>query len=274
MGGPKRAWFGMWDHVRGNDTDAGGRLLMGRAGWFDEVMRFYDHYVKGVPLADTPTDQDPPVAVETRDGTWRSEQAWPPADAQSATTALRAGTYTDDGQNNGTAEGGSPNGQGVWTISPPLPYEAHLAGVPKATVDVSKLLPNANLVVDVYDIDTANEATLINRNAALIDRSGAIALDLYGDDWVLDRGHRIGVLVTGANAEWWAHAPTLQTVTLRGGSISLPFLAHTRPDRIQGDPSVKLESYRADAPFAVPAATIAGGTSETFTLPPQQTAAP
>ena len=40
--GPKRAWFGMWDHVRGNDVDANGRLLMGRQGWFDEIMRFFD----------------------------------------------------------------------------------------------------------------------------------------------------------------------------------------------------------------------------------------
>ena len=45
--GPKRAWFGMWDHVRGNDVDANGRLLMGRQGWFDETMRFFDRYVKG-----------------------------------------------------------------------------------------------------------------------------------------------------------------------------------------------------------------------------------
>jgi hypothetical protein len=52
-----------------------------------------------------------------------------------------------------------------------------------------------------------------------------------------------------------AHAAAgaeLQTVTVNGGSISLPFLAHTRPDTIQGDPSVKLESYKAGAPFAVP----------------------
>jgi predicted acyl esterase len=247
---------------------------MGRAGWFEEVMRFYDHYVKDVPLADAPTDQDPPVAVETSDGTWRSEQSWPPADSTPTTTAPRAGTYTDDGTNNGTAEGGSPNGQGVWTISRALPYEAHLAGVPKATVDVSTLLPNANLVVDVYDIDTANQATLISRNASLIPRSGPVSLDLYGDDWVLKQGHRIGVLVTGANAEWWAHTPTLQTVTVSGGSVSLPFLAHTRPDTIQGDPSVKLESYKADAPFAVPATTIANSTSPGFEIPPEQTHAP
>jgi hypothetical protein len=161
-----------------------------------------------------------------------------------------------------------------YTISPALPYEAHLAGVPKATVNVSTLLPNANLVVDVYDIDTANRATLISRNASLIARSGALSLDLYGDDWVLEQGHRIGVLVTGANAEWWAHTPTLQTVTVSGGSISLPFLAHTRPNTIQGDASVKLESYKADAPFAVPATTIASSTARGFNLPPEQTRAP
>jgi hypothetical protein len=190
------------------------------------------------------------------------------------TTGLNAGTYRDDAQNNGTAEGGSPNGQGVWTISPPLPYEAHLAGVPKATVNVSTLLPNANLVVDVYDIDSASNATLISRNASLIPRSGPVSLDLYGDDWRIAQGHRIGVLVTGANAEWWQHVPTLQTVTVSGGTISLPFLTHTRPDTIQGDPSVKLESYKRDAPFAVPRATIDGGTSSGFGIPPQQTAAP
>src|SRR4051794_9361479 len=77
--GPKRAWFGMWDHVRGNDTDASGRLLMGRHGWFDEVMRFFDRYVKGAQVAD-----DPPVAVESSDGTWRAEDAWPPADSAPA----------------------------------------------------------------------------------------------------------------------------------------------------------------------------------------------
>jgi uncharacterized protein len=45
VAGPKRAWFGMWDHVRGNDVDADGRLAMGRHGWFDEVMRFYDQHL-------------------------------------------------------------------------------------------------------------------------------------------------------------------------------------------------------------------------------------
>ena len=36
--------------------DEEGRLLMGREGWFDEVMRFFDHHVREVPLADAPAD--------------------------------------------------------------------------------------------------------------------------------------------------------------------------------------------------------------------------
>src|SRR5215207_9034040 len=57
--GYERAWLGPWEHVRGNERDASGRLKMGREGWFDEVMRFYDRFLKGT----TPAVEDPPVAV-------------------------------------------------------------------------------------------------------------------------------------------------------------------------------------------------------------------
>ena len=51
---------------------------MGREGWFDESMRFYDRYVAGKSSAEAPTEKDPPIAVQTSDGNWRSEAAWPP----------------------------------------------------------------------------------------------------------------------------------------------------------------------------------------------------
>ena len=75
--GYERAWLGPWEHVRGNETDESGRLKMGREGWFDETMRFYDRFLKGVE----PAVEDPQVAVQTNDGRWRGEPAWPPADA-------------------------------------------------------------------------------------------------------------------------------------------------------------------------------------------------
>jgi predicted acyl esterase len=253
--GYERAWLGPWEHVRGNETDESGRLKMGRAGWFDEVMRFYDRFLKG----ETPAVEDPPVAVQTNDGVWRAEQQWPPADASGYTTSLRPGTYTDDG----TADKTDSNG--VWTVSQPLPHDVHLSGSGQAVVNVTAALPNANLVVDVYDLDANGRGPLITRQGHLIRSSGPITLDLWSADWKLAAGHRIGVRVTDANTDWWLHAPTKQTVTVSGGSISLPFLAAPHNDTIAGDPGTQLSSYLAEQ-VTVPAATLQSSQTE-FSLP-------
>ena len=234
--GYERAWLGPWEHVRGNETDESGRLKMGRAGWFDEVMRFYDRFLKGT----APAVEDPPVAVQTNDGTWRAEQQWPPADASDFTTALRPGTYADDGTASKTDSGG------VWTISQPLAHDVHLSGSGKATIDVTAALPRANLVVDVYDLDANGTGPLITRQGHLIRSSGPITMDLWSADWKLAAGHRIGVRVTDANSDWWLHAPTKQTVTVNGGSITLPFLPAPHADAIAGDPGTQLSSYLAE----------------------------
>src|SRR4051794_8892461 len=266
LAGPKRAWYGMWDHVRPNDRDADPRLLEGREGWFDETMRFYARHLKGLSVPD-----DPPIEVQSSDGHWRSEAAWPPADALTSTSALNPGSYSDDGTNNGSGAGGTPPyGEGVWTFSPPLPYEAHMAGLPRVTADVSAAAPNANFVADVYDVSGAGDATLISRGASLLDGSGKVSFDLYGDDWILPAGHRIGVLLTGANAEWWAHTPTGQQVDVRSASLRLPFLGCRRSGALDGAPSVKLESYLKDAPFSIDAETIRSQTAGGFALPASQ----
>ena len=239
--GYERAWLGPWEHVRGNEADESGRLKMGRAGWFDEVMRFYDRFLKGAE----PATEDPLVAVQTNDGRWRAESAWPPADATSFTTPLRSGGYTDDG----TGE------TGVWTVSQPLPHDVHLAGSGRAVIDVSTALPRANLVVDVYDLDETGSGPLITRQGHLIRSSGPITLDLWSADWKLAAGHRIGVRVTDANTDWWLHVPTAQTVTVHGGSICLPFLEPGRVETaIDGEPGTQLESYLAER-TAAPADT-------------------
>ena len=126
---------------------------------------------------------------------------------------------------------------------------------------------NANLVVDVYDIDSGRNATLICRGAYLLSGNELANFDLYGDDWKIPAGHRVGVLITSANAEWWLHVPTLGTVTVRDARIELPFLHCTRTANEQGAPSVKLESYKADAPFNVPADTLDAATRADFTVP-------
>ena len=243
--GYERAWLGPWEHVRGNETDENGRLKMGRAGWFDEVMRFYDRFLKGT----TPAVDDPPVAVQTNDGVWRAEQQWPPADASGYTTPLRAGGYSDDGIASKT------DANGIWTVSQPLSHDVHLSGSGTATVNVATTLPNANLVVDVYDLDANGAGPLITRQGHLIRSSGPIVLDLWSADWKLKAGHRIGVRVADANTDWWLHAPTKQTVTVSGGSITLPFLAAPHTGTIAGDPGTQLDSYLAEQ-VTVPAATV------------------
>jgi hypothetical protein len=93
---------------------------------------------------------------------------------------------------------------------------------------------------------------------------------MYGNDWRLPAGHRLGVLLTGANAEWWSHVPTGQQVKVKSAKLSLPFLGCRRSQRIEGGPSIKLEDYLKNAPFPVDAETVNASTSASFALPPSQ----
>jgi len=256
--GPERAWLGPWEHVRGNETDDSGRLKMGRAGFFDEVMRFYDQHLKGT----APAVQDPPIAVQTNDGKWRAEQSWPPADSTGYTTPLRPGTYSDDGSGSATES----DADGVWTISRPLPYDVHYSGAGKAVVDVATTRPNANLVVDVYDLDEYGIGPLITRQGFLARSSGSKTLDLWSADWKLPAGHRIAVRVTDANEDWWIHTPTFDDVQVVGGSVTLPFLSQQRTETIQGDPGTQLEGYLSET-VTVPPETMRESISD-FALPP------
>jgi hypothetical protein len=269
--GYERAWLGPWEHVRGNETCASGdgstgctdqnvgRLKMGRAGWFDEVMRFYDHFLKGAPAP-----KDPPVAVQANDGRWRAEQSWPPSDAKGLTTPLKAGFYTDDGQ--GAVD--DSNADGVWTISPALTREAHVAGSGKVALNLTGA-QNGNVVVDVYDLSSAPDGSLsgplITRQGSLL-KDGHLSLDLWSADWKVAAGHRIGVRVTDANSDWWIHVPTLRDITVNSGSITLPFLGRARTATIAGDRGVQLDDY-LNRKVTVSAATAASAQQSSFALP-------
>ena len=264
---PKRGWFGMWDHVRGTDVDDNNRLLMGRQGFNDEVMRFYDRWLRGIE----PSVQDPTLAIQTSDGSWRAEEQWPPADSQALSVPLNSGEYVDDVGTNASNDGlalTSTPGVGIWTVSPPLQYEAHVAGTPRLTLDVETQAPNANLAAAVYDIDAENRATLIHRQGRLVPESGTYTLQMYGNDWRIMPGHRIGVMVSTAHAEWWlAAVPTHQTVSVTDSTLELPFLTCARTQTISGKRSVRLENYLANTPINVSQETIDTATVESFPRP-------
>lgn len=264
--GHEQGWLGPWEHVRGNEKDETGRLKMGRAGWFDETMRFYDRFLKGVE----PAAQDPNWAIQTNDGKWFAEDSWKPASATDLTSTLMSGTYTDDASGNATGSGAD---EGLWTISKPLSHEAHLAGSGTVALDVSKALPTAaNLVVDVYDLDANGTGPLITRQGHLMRQNGRLSLDLWSADWKIAAGHRIAVRVTDANDDWWLHTglPVGQTVTVKSGAVALPFQTQARTRLIQGDPGVQLAEYLSET-VTVPAATIAASESPGFALPGAQT---
>ena len=273
MTGPKRAWFGQWDHCRPWETygackgTGNDQLALGKTGFVDEIMRFLDYYVKGVPAKRAPTAKDPRVEVQDSTGRFRPEPAWPPADSSLVWNALRTGTYTDDGDNNGT---GSPSGEGVWTFSQPLPYTVRLAGEPVLNVRVDATAPNANLVADVYDVAPDGTSTLVSRGAQLLRGTGQqqATLTMYGEDWVFDPGHRIGVLISGANAEWWVHVPTMQDVTVLSSKIALPFLRYERTKFLDGTATPKLTSWLKNGVIQVTNATVTANQS-TLVLPPK-----
>ena len=73
------------------------------------------------------------------------------------------------------------------------------SGSGKAVVDVATTRPNANLVVDVYDLDEFGIGPLITRQGFLARTSGRMTLDLWSADWKIPAGHRIAVRVTDAN---------------------------------------------------------------------------
>ncbi len=268
LSGPNHAWFGQFDHVRGYERDADtNQSLTGRETFVDEAMRFLDHHVRGLPLAQAPTDRDPVVTVQDAGGRWRGEPVWPPADSTAFGSALLSGSYADSGENNGTAEGGGTTGNGVWTFSQRLPHAAHLAGTPRVALDLETSAPDANLVVNVYDVAPDREATLISRGGFLVPGSGRHAFELYGQDWVVPAGHRIGVLVTHANDDWFNHRDSGADVTVKGGRVDLPFLRFRRESDLDGASNPRLRQYLREAPFVV-AEDVFEERRATFDLPP------
>ena len=244
-GHQNRGWFGQFDHCRAweiqSACDAGGgddRLAVGRPGFVDEVMRFLDLHLKGIKRP-----KDPAVEVQDILGRWRAESSWPPSDSTGYVTKLTDGSYTDTGNGSGlrpTAD------QGIWNISKPLPYDVWFSGTPVVTVNVYAP-PMANLAANVYDISPDGTVRMISRGVQSIDGAGEYAITLYGQDWPLAKGHRLGVLISSANDDEFNHVPTGGTVTVSAATIELPFLKKNRTKFLKGSVTARLEEFNADS---------------------------
>jgi uncharacterized protein len=274
--GRERGWLGQWDHVRGNDTDANGRLLQGRAGWFDEVMRFYDQYLRGVG----PSVTDPAYALEDSLGQWRAQPTWP-VTASSYEARLSSGQYVDDGGASaaaaleadaaaGAAAGPSDNGRwdmeraprieplsaaeehaaksgdavtsSYWTWSTPAPRALRLTGTPRITLDAGA---SGNVMVRLWDVAPDGTATMFDENVALLESSGRISFDLKSTDWTFARGHRLGVQIGTISSTRWRDVPSGNTIGVSGARLALDVQDPRSDVPTQGDRSPYLDQYLA-----------------------------
>ncbi|HEY3686521.1 MAG TPA: CocE/NonD family hydrolase [Streptosporangiaceae bacterium] len=260
--GRERGWLGQWEHVRGNDTDENGHLLQGRAGWFDETMRFYDQYLRGI----APKVHDPAFAIENSLGHWRAQSTWPVTTA-SYQAPLASGSYVDDGGGSTAAspaagnrwdmeraprseplsateksDAGQDADSGLWTWSTPAARTLRLTSTPRISFNAGA---GGNVMVRLWDVAPDGTATMLDENVALVKGRGPVAFDLKSTDWTFERGHRLGVQVGTISSRGWVGAPSGHTIAVSRARLGLN-VQDTRSDvPAQGDASPYLAQYRA-----------------------------
>jgi putative CocE/NonD family hydrolase len=260
--GVERGWLGQWEHVRGNERNEQGQLLMGRAGFFDEVMRFYDRFLKGI----RPAVHDPAFAIEDNTGAWRAQPTWPMPSSYTV-ARLPDGEYVDDGVASTLAAPAAPADQ-QWDMehftdpvppaarglaplaagdthsyiswSTPTTSRLRITATPRITLNASAA---GNVMVRLWDVAPDGTAVMFDENVALIERAGRIAFDLKSTDWTFEVGHQLGVQLGTIGSGSWRDTPSGNTITVTRARLSLA-LQNPRSDvPTQGDRSPFLDTY-------------------------------
>jgi uncharacterized protein len=258
--GPQRGWLGPWEHVRGNERALDGRLAMGREGWFDEVMSFYDQYLKGVE----PTVAYPAYAVQDSTGAWRAQDTWPVVE-YSATITLGGGSYLDDGLFTDPAAE-APNRFFVW--SEPLGQPVRITGTPRVALEIEG---SGNIMVDLYDVAPDGSAVLFNRQVAVV-KPGTTSFELLSTDWTLSVGHtlavEIGTIQPGFSLESdWIDTPSYETIVVRDARLEFALDDPANDSPTSGDPTPRLESYRQIYQALLPQKQKLSPGTPSFTVP-------
>jgi putative CocE/NonD family hydrolase len=263
--GVERGWLGPWDHVRGNDVVPDGRLAMGRTGFFDEVMRFYDEHLKGIE----PQVEDPAYAIQDNFGEWRAQDTWPEVD-RTRFASLTNGRYVDDGGASTSAaappltksqvqrwdmerapETGrlaaaerkalrSDTGSSYWTWSRPVPRDVRVTATPRV-----RLLATAkgNVMVRLWDVAPDGTATMFDENVALIERAGRVSFDLKSTDWTLAEGHQLGVQIGTITSNGWRDVPSGNTIRVLAPKLELDLQNPAMDEPTHGSGAPYLDTY-------------------------------
>ena len=271
--GPEYGWVGPWEHVSGNDVGADGQLRMGREGWFNTVMTFFDTYLKG----DRPLRKDavlPAFAIQDNLGVWRAESRWPRQGKRQAVRLL-TGSYVDTGQagvfkpsiriaqtvdipiENYDMENLSPpprksavsslselvGGSSITTYSTPVDRPLRLTGTPRVVLGIRG---PGHVVVDLWDVAPDGSAVLINDMISVINRR-RLALDLRSMDWTLAVGHRLAVRVgTNFDDGYWLPSASSELVVVYSARLQLLLQNPELDITTQGGVSPWLTTYMSD----------------------------
>jgi uncharacterized protein len=262
--GYEHGWMGQWEHVRGNERNAAGQLLQGRAGFFDEVMRFYDYYLKGI----RPSVHDPAFAIEDSTGVWRAQRTWP--DPSSYTVAgLANGAYVDDGVAS-TLAAPATAGDRQWDMehaadpappaaqrlaplaagdthsyfswSKPTTSRLRITATPHVTLNASA---SGNVMVRLWDVAPDGTSVMFDENVALIRKAGRVSFDLKSTDWTFEKGHQLGVQVGTIGSNNWLDTPSGNTIAVSRAQLVLALQDPRYDVPTQGDRSPFLDTYLA-----------------------------
>lgn len=293
--GEQRGWLGPWDHVRGNEVDSTGTLQMGRAGWFDEVMAFYDAHLK-----EHTTEIASSFFVQDNLGAWRVQDAWGTT-GKTATVALRPGSYLDDGRGtviddsddpgpanpvllaegsgggsdgdgapdgNGDPEGDGQTGDapgsqdpslGILTLSNPVRTDVRLTGTPTVELHTQGA---GNVAVQLLDVAPDRTAVAINTTVARLSADGVTRFGLLGMDWTLKTGHRLAATVDTIDWGYWVPEPSGTEVEVTAGSVEIAVESTGADVPAEGARAPYLDEYLHDFTRDEPIPDIA----ESFTL--------
>ncbi|MFI6862888.1 CocE/NonD family hydrolase [Streptomyces sp. NPDC050421] len=271
--GPERGWLGQWEHVRGGDRTSDGRLSMGREGWYDETLSFYDQYLKGK----RPTVSYPAYSVEDSTGTWRAQRTWP-GESRTVNVALGSGAYVDDG---GASARGAAAGDGGPTLRPsaqpsgewdlenapsldpaapkalaagaarlqaagevtssffvrsePVARAVRVTGTPRLSLTTKG---EGNVMVKLYDVAPDGSAVMFDEQVSLVDR-GRLTVDLKATDWTLAAGHVLAVEIGSIQTGSWRDTPSGETIKVKDARLALAL----------DDPANDIATAGARSPF-------------------------
>lgn len=205
--------------MRGNDRNGAGTLLMGREGWFDEVMRFYDKHLKDIE----PEVVDPAFAIQDNYGAWRAQDTWPVVDNREM-VRLQTRSYVDDGlfplsttameqlddvqydmenysspqlaaaaqdQFGILADDVTRDNNSYYTWSTPVPQDVRLTGTPNLQF---RARVTGNVHVQLFDVAPNNRGVMFDEMMSVVE-PGLVSVDLKDTDWTLKEGHRLVVRI-------------------------------------------------------------------------------